>query len=146
MSQIHANCVLIGAYAVLLRGESGAGKSSLSLRLMSSGGLLVADDRTDLVARDGRLIASAPPQIAGLCEVRGIGVVRGVPTCAQGDVRLIVDLVDDPDGIDRMPIPETELVCGIEIPKWKFCISDLAVEAKIGVALALATGQMQLEP
>ena len=146
MSQIHANCILIGAHAVLVRGASGAGKSSLSLRLMSKGAVLISDDRTDLVARDGRLIASSPSQIAGLCEVRGIGVVRGLPTKPEGDVRLIVDLVDNPDDVERMPVPETELVCGIEISKWKFCISDLAVEAKIGVALALATGQMQLEP
>ncbi|WP_417804993.1 HPr kinase/phosphorylase [Thalassospira lucentensis] len=146
MSQIHANCILIGAYAILLRGPSGSGKSSLSLRLMSSGAVLISDDRTDLYARDGRLIASCPPQIAGLFEVRGIGVVRGFPTKAEGDVRLIVDLVDELGDIDRMPNPESEQICGIEIPKWKFCVSDLAVEAKIGVALALATGQMQLEP
>ncbi|WP_414716745.1 HPr kinase/phosphorylase, partial [Thalassospira sp. UBA6510] len=51
MSQLHANCVRIGAHAVLLRGPSGSGKSGLSLRLIDAGGFLVSDDRTDLVAR-----------------------------------------------------------------------------------------------
>lgn len=145
MSQFHANCVRIGAYAVLLRGPSGSGKSGLSLRLINAGGFLVSDDRTDLVARDGRLIASAPGRIAGLCEVRGIGVVRGLPQKTEGDVRVLIDLVSDPVRVERMPDPDYEEICGIVIARWTLCASDLAIEAKIGVALALATGQMSLE-
>lgn len=146
MSQLHANCVRIGAHAVLLRGPSGSGKSGLSLRLIDAGGFLVSDDRTDLAARDGRLIASAPDQIAGLCEVRGIGVVRGLPQKTEGDVRVLIDLVTDPNTVERMPEPDFEEICGIAIPRWTLCASDLAIEAKIGVALALATGGMTLEP
>ena len=146
MSQLHANCVRIGAHAVLLRGPSGSGKSGLSLRLISTGGFLVSDDRTNLVARDGRLIACAPEPIAGLCEVRGIGVVRGLPQKSEGDVRVLIDLGDDPTQVERMPEPEYEEFCGIAVPRWTLCASDLAIEAKIGVALALATGEMTLEP
>ena len=146
MSQLHANCVRIGAHAVLLRGPSGSGKSGLSLRLIDAGGFLVSDDRTDLVARDGRLIASAPEPIAGLCEVRGIGIVRGLPQKPEGDVRVLIDLSCAPTQVERMPEPEHEEFCGIEIPRWTLCASDLAIEAKIGVALALATGGMTLEP
>lgn len=145
MVQLHANCVRIGAHAVLLRGPSGAGKSALSLRLITAGGFLVSDDRTDLVARDGRLIASAPDPIAGLCEVRGIGVVRGLPVTSEGDVRVLIDLHTSVSDIERMPEPQSEEFCGILIPRWTLCASDLAIEAKIGVALALATGEMTLE-
>ena len=146
MSQLHANCILIGAHALLLRGPSGIGKSGLSLRLVQGGAFLVSDDRTDLVARDGRLVASAPKQIAGLCEVRGIGVVRGLPARSEGDVRLVIDLVDDPALVDRMPDPQVEEFCGISIPRWTLYASDPAIDAKVGVALALATGEMRLEP
>lgn len=145
MVQLHANCVRIGAHAVLLRGPSGAGKSALSLRLITAGGFLVSDDRTDLVARDGRLIASAPDPIAGLCEVRGIGVVRGLPVTSEGDVRVLIDLHTSFDDNERMPEPQPEEFCGIPVPRWTLCASDLAIEAKIGVALALATGEMTLE-
>ncbi|MCC9621491.1 serine/threonine protein kinase [Thalassospira sp. MA62] len=145
MSQLHANCVLIGAHAVLLRGASGTGKSSLSLRLIKAGGFLVSDDRTDLVVRDGRLIASAPQQIAELCEVRGIGLVRGLPTKPFGDVRAIIDLVDDPTLCARMPDPQSEEINGITLPRWTLCASDVALEAKVGVVLALAIGTMVLE-
>jgi len=145
MSQLHANCVQIGGHAVLLRGPSGSGKSSLLLRLIHAGGFLISDDRTDLVARGGQLIATAPQTIAGLCEVRGIGIVHGLPTRSEGIVKVLIDLVDNPDVVERMPEPESEEICGIPIPRWTLCATDLAFEAKIGVALALATGEMRLE-
>lgn len=72
---IHAGCVALGAKGVLILGESGAGKSDLMLRLMDEGAMLVADDRTDLCVAKGRLVASAPKTIAGLIEVRGLGLV-----------------------------------------------------------------------
>ncbi|MEQ8284514.1 HPr kinase/phosphatase C-terminal domain-containing protein [Thalassospira sp.] len=145
MSQLHANCVQIGAHAVLLRGPSGSGKSSLLLRLIHAGGFLISDDRTDLVARGADLIATAPQPIAGLCEVRGIGIVHGLPVRQEGLVKVLIDLVDDAELVERMPEPEYEEICGIPIPRWTLCASDLALEAKISVTLALATGEMRLE-
>ncbi|AJD50193.1 HPr Serine kinase C-terminal domain-containing protein [Thalassospira xiamenensis M-5 = DSM 17429] len=145
MTQIHANCVALGPHAILLRGPSGSGKSNLALRLVRAGGRLVSDDRTDLVAHEGKLIASAPIQIARLCEVRGIGIVRGLAHQAAGDVRVLFDLVADPAGVERMPEPRSETFCGISIPSWKIWPFDMAVDAKIEVALSLATGEMQLE-
>lgn len=145
MTQIHANCVALGPHAILLRGPSGSGKSNLALRLVRAGGRLVSDDRTDLVAHQGKLIASAPIQIARLCEVRGIGIVRGLAHQAAGDVRVLFDLVADPAGVERMPEPRSETFCGISIPSWKIWPFDMAAGAKIEVALALAIGEMQLE-
>ena len=72
---IHACCALIGRHGVLIMGESGQGKSDLLLRLMDEGGKLVADDRAELYAAKGRLCARAPKSIAGLIEVRGLGIV-----------------------------------------------------------------------
>jgi HPr kinase/phosphorylase len=74
-ANIHASCVAIGAKGVLILGDSGAGKSDLALRLMDAGARLVADDRTELYAAKGRLMARAPASIAGLIEVRGLGIV-----------------------------------------------------------------------
>lgn len=75
IGNIHASCVAIGAKGVLILGESGAGKSDLALRLMDDGAKLVADDRTELYTAKGRLMARAPASIAGLVEVRGLGIV-----------------------------------------------------------------------
>ncbi|MGH6829221.1 MAG: HPr kinase/phosphorylase [Rhizomicrobium sp.] len=73
---IHASCVSLRGKGVLLLGESGRGKSDLALRLIDEGALLVADDRTELYAKRGRLCARSPKSIAGLMEVRGLGIVR----------------------------------------------------------------------
>jgi hypothetical protein len=72
---IHADCVAIGTRGVLILGDSGAGKSDLALRLIDAGAKLVADDRTELYLARGRLCARAPKTIAGLIEVRGLGVI-----------------------------------------------------------------------
>ena len=80
---MHASAVLVGARAVLIRGPSGAGKSRLALELIQAaqaGGLLfarlVGDDRVHLEAAGGRLLVRPAQALAGLIEVRGLGIVR----------------------------------------------------------------------
>lgn len=80
-STIHASCVLVGRSAVLIRGDSGSGKSSLALALIEASragkippAWLVADDRVLLSNANGRLLASAPESIAGKIEIRGLGI------------------------------------------------------------------------
>jgi serine kinase of HPr protein (carbohydrate metabolism regulator) len=75
-NNVHASCVAVGNKGVLLLGDSGTGKSDLALRLIDDGARLVADDRTDLWTEKGRLLARAPANLAGLIEVRGLGIVR----------------------------------------------------------------------
>lgn len=72
LCRLHASCASSAGQGVLLTGPSGSGKSDLLLRLLDRGFDLVADDQ--VVVRDGR--ASAPADLAGLLEVRGLGVVR----------------------------------------------------------------------
>ena len=86
---------------MLLRGAPGAGKSDLALRLIEGGAQLVADDQVALTSSGGALLAAPPARIAGLLEVRGIGIVsmEFMPQCP---VRLVVDLAA-PHAIERMP-------------------------------------------
>jgi HPr kinase/phosphorylase len=72
---VHATTVDVAGLGVLIFGEPGAGKSDLALRLIAEGALLVADDQTEVdIVSDG-LRARAPRTIAGLIEVRGLGIV-----------------------------------------------------------------------
>ena len=104
---IHASAVLIGAHAVLIRGPSGSGKSRLALALLQAaerGALrfarLVADDRAHVEAAHGRLLVRPAPALAGLIEVRGLGI-RRMPYEPLAVVRTVVDLGQA--GAERMP-------------------------------------------
>src|SRR5205814_8451755 len=91
---VHASTVASDGRAVLITGPSGSGKSDLTLRLLDRGFTLVSDDRT-LVRRDGdRLIASAPPNIAGKLEIRGIGIVD-MDNVGDVPVALFVELTSE---------------------------------------------------
>jgi hypothetical protein len=98
---IHATALRLGkagaafgapaSCGILLVGKSGSGKSDLALRLIAAGARLVADDRTDLYVWCGRLYAKPPKRIAGLLEVRGVGILK-VPYDTKTQVTLVVEL------------------------------------------------------
>jgi serine kinase of HPr protein (carbohydrate metabolism regulator) len=120
---IHASAVLVGAQAVLIRGPAGSGKSRLVLSLLnaSAAGLLpfarlVGDDRVILEARHGRLLASPPNALAGLLEVRGLGL-RRVPYEGLAAVGWVVDLAAS--GAERLPLLEdrTTTIEGVILPR-----------------------------
>lgn len=123
MSSIHASAVRFGGTGVLIRGASGAGKSRLAQMLLLRGGLfghearLVADDRVLLEELDGRLIARAPEAIAGLIEVRGLGIVR-FPHLSDAALDLVIDLVPASD-LPRLPTIEELQVTfgGVTLPR-----------------------------
>jgi HPr kinase/phosphorylase len=119
---IHASCVLVGARAVLIRGASGAGKSRLALRLLQAGerrlipfARLVSDDRTLVEARHGRLLARPVPQLAGMIEVRGVGIQK-MPFEAFAVVGLVVDLAT---AAERLPSADQQVaeVAGVCLPR-----------------------------
>jgi HPr kinase/phosphorylase len=120
---IHASVVLVGAHAVLVRGPAGSGKSRLVLDLIqaaASGALrfarLVADDRVYLCGAHGRLVARPPAALAGLLEVRGVGL-RQLPYEPMAVVSRVVDL----DAAASMRMPEgaaTQAVIeGLRLPR-----------------------------
>jgi HPr kinase/phosphorylase len=113
MTQVHATCVEVEGLGVLLRGDSGSGKSDLALRLIDGGARLVADDRTDLAVEGGRLVATCPAPLAGRIEVRGLGI-GPVPSVARATVGLVVDLVA-PAAVDRLPEPSHCSIEGIAV-------------------------------
>jgi len=88
---LHASCVALQDKGLLILGPSGSGKSALALQLMALGAVLVADDYTDLVRCDDRVIARCPAALRGLIEARGIGILRA-DTVAQAPVALVADL------------------------------------------------------
>jgi HPr kinase/phosphorylase len=120
---IHASAVLIGTKAALIRGPAGSGKSQLVLALIeaaASGALpfarLVADDRAHIEARNGRLLVRPAPALAGLIEVRGLGI-RRLPYEPEAVVGLVVDLAAADAG--RLPAREAleTAIEGVTLPR-----------------------------
>jgi serine kinase of HPr protein (carbohydrate metabolism regulator) len=129
---VHASTVANDGRAVVILGPSGSGKSDLALRLLDRGFTLVSDDQT-VVKKDGeRLVASAPPNIAGKLEIRGIGIVE-METVTNIPVALLVELTSE---IQRLPDESRERpLLGVNLPL--ISIDAMTASAPSKVALAL---------
>jgi serine kinase of HPr protein (carbohydrate metabolism regulator) len=134
---LHASTVALDGRAVIISGPSGSGKSDLALRLLDRGFVLVSDDQT-VVKKDGeRLIATAPPTIAGKLEVRGIGIVE-MERAENVPIALAVELTSE---IQRLPDDSRErMILGIHLP----LISVNAAEASAPAKVALGLNRMGL--
>ena len=130
----------------MLLGPSGVGKSDLALRLVHSsieiaGRLvtprLVSDDQVLLELQPGRLIARPPDTLAGLCEVRGLGILR-LPHLAEAEVVLAIELTA-PEKIARLPDhPQYAELLGHRVALVH--LAPFQASAPLKVALALVLG------
>jgi len=135
---IHATAVAIDGHAVLLRGPSGCGKSDLGLRLIDAGGRLVADDQSELWRRGDALFVRAPATIAGLLEIRGIGIMR-LDALLEAPVAMIADLVAA-EKVERLPTSNRETILGVALPLVAVAPFEASAVAKIRFALHAFTG------
>lgn len=71
----HGVLMSVFGKGVLIRGESGIGKSETALELLLRGHQLVADDRVDCYKVHNKIIGRAPDILEGLLEIRGVGVI-----------------------------------------------------------------------
>ncbi|MDX1951120.1 MAG: HPr(Ser) kinase/phosphatase [Verrucomicrobiota bacterium] len=112
---------------VIIRGESGIGKSESVLALIERGYSLVSDDVTKVTLVDGREVIGTSAEITrNHMEVRGIGIVNvaamfGVKSIRrEKKVDLIVNLKnwnDVPD-VDRLGMEEQYIrILGVDIPE-----------------------------
>ena len=130
---VHATAVAIDAGAVLLRGPPGCGKSDLALRLIDGGARLIADDQAALQREEDRVIVRAPAKIAGLIEVRGVGILR-LDTFLEAPLALVVDLVPAAQ-VERLPEPRWETLLGLAVPLIALAPFEASAAAKLRFAL-----------
>ena len=139
---VHASAVLVGDRAVLIRGPSGSGKSRLAFDLILAGragqipaATLVGDDRVYLQVAQGQLVVRPARELAGLIEIRGLGI-RRCDFAEQAVVGLVVDL--SASDAERLPAPAALFasIDGVIIPRIPV---DSAFQPFPLVAAALST-------
>jgi HPr kinase/phosphorylase len=135
--RIHGTCVARDGAGVLIVGPSGAGKSDLALRLLGRGFGLVADDQVDIGQVDiGDRVARAPEALAGLLEVRGLGIVR-LPYLARVNLKVVVDLTE---WSERLPRPEIHDTLGL--PVVHVHAASASAPDRVALALDCALGRV----
>jgi HPr kinase/phosphorylase len=144
---VHASAVLTGARAVLIRGAAGTGKSRLALALIAAAQIgllrfarLVGDDRLHLEPCRGRLIVRPTAALAGLIEVRGIGI-RRLEHEPLAIVGLVVDLAAE--DAERLPPAGGTVLSGIALPRLAI---EHGVEPLQPVIAALTTPAGDIKP
>ena len=127
--RIHATCVARDGHGLLLLGPSGSGKSDLALRLLDRGFVLVADDQ---VMVEGR-IARPVPRLAGLIEVRGLGILR-VTHASEATLALALALGTPPE---RLPSPAEAIVASVPLLAFDGWTASAALRAAMALDCAL---------
>lgn len=133
---IHATAVEKNGQCVLLQGASGSGKSDLALRLLKEGFRLVADDRVSIRPENEAVFASSPEAIAGLLEVRGVGIVEIEDPASDVPVALVIDLSTD-GAYERMPEPVVIQLMGARLPRYALDPFESSAPLKVDLLLRL---------
>jgi len=118
--------VEIHGIGVLIRGDSGIGKSESILALIERGYSLVSDDMTRVVLVDGRQVVGTSAEMTrNHMEIRGIGIVnvaamfgaRSIRTEKRIDLVVTLKSWDEVRDIDRLGIQEEfQEILGIKVP------------------------------
>ena len=124
---LHGGLLSIYGKGVLIRGESGMGKSEIALELIKRGHLLVADDRVDCYRIHNKIVGKAPELLSGMLEIRGIGIINvarmfGVSSVlpkTQVDFQVNLEMWKPDQDYDRVGIEEKKHknILGVDIPK-----------------------------
>ena len=130
--RLHGSCAVRQGVGVLLLGQPGCGKSDLLLRLIDRGFGLVADDQVLVEAGQ----AAPAPALAGMIELRGIGLLR-MDHVAPVPLGLVVALDGTVAGLapaaERLPEPRMHPVLGLPMLR----IAPFAASAAFQTEIAL---------
>jgi HPr kinase/phosphorylase len=129
---LHGSAAARHGAGVLLLGPSGAGKSDLLLRLIQDGFSLIADDQVRVTG----LLAAPPDALAGLVEVRGLGLVGFPHTKAPLVLAVAFGLGE------RLPKPES--FPDLDLPLIHVDAGAVSASFRISLALDCLLGRVAM--
>ena len=135
---LHATAIAWHDRGILIRGASGGGKSTLALGLIDRGALLVGDDQIVIERNAGALVMCAPTRLAGLLEVRGVGLIR-LPYLLSARLALVVDLVPVAR-IERLPDLALTALLDIRVPVVHLAAADPLAALRLAAVLRALPG------
>lgn len=131
---IHGVLMNVYGKGVLITGDSGMGKSEIALELIRNGHVLIADDRVDVKRIHGQLVGQPPALLAGMIEIRGIGIMSvtqmfgASATMSKSHIDFVIELEpwDDSKDYLRAGIEPAEpfTVLGLSVPKLVFPVKE----------------------
>ena len=128
--QLYATAIAFNHHGILFFGESGSGKSDFAYQLIQkfpSSVSLISDDRVDIYHKDKKIFLSPPSQIAGLLEVRGVGIIT-FPFMANIELTLCVNLRTN---YPRLPVNKYKEIAGKQIPLYTLNPFELTAPFKL---------------
>jgi len=125
---ISGGLLKIFGLGVLIRGDSGIGKSESALELISRGHRFISDDVTELKrTKTGKLVGCAPSLSRYFMEIRGLGIINikeifgSKSVSTQAELNLIINLKKWKKGkeYDRLALetPEEDKLLSKKIPQ-----------------------------
>ena len=126
-TSVHGVLMDIYGMGVLIKGDSGIGKSETGLELVKRGHRLVADDRVDVFARDEMTLWGEPAEILRhMLEIRGVGIIdvmslygaSAVKDSSQVQIAVYLENYTKEQTYDRLGNNAEEIeFCGVTIPR-----------------------------
>jgi len=118
----------VNGLGVLIRGDSGIGKSESALELISRGWRFVSDDVTNLKKiSSNKLIGTSPSLSRYFMEIRGLGIINikqifgSKAICKRSKIDLVINLKnwEQNKEYDRLGLesPEKHEMLGVKIPQ-----------------------------
>ena len=131
---LHGTVIYMSGIGILIRGESGVGKSEVALQLIKHGALFIADDAVEIANIGFRLFARPTKISKTFLEVRWIGLINiarmfGISTIKKSThIDIIIDLVNT-QNLSRQyferigNIQKYETLLGVNVPHYNIPVT-----------------------